>query len=193
MFKLHWRFLVVAISVLGVAEALSSSIVFTELSDTLLTASLDGSPLGTVDFIGPDHWLWRSEINFEAADLRNQAGIAFDWQEPSPGVGLNHLDLQTPAAGEHLLTLNFEIFSDWQGDPLFRVVQDGEVGFTLAFGFLVPGSDELHPTFGPADVIFVDKGDASAGPTVPDASSMLPLLGVSVGAMVTLRLRLKIG
>jgi len=78
MFKLHWRFLVVAISVLGVAEALSSSIVFTELSDTVLTATLDGSPLGAVDFIGPDHWLWRSEISFEAVDLQNQAGLDFD-------------------------------------------------------------------------------------------------------------------
>jgi len=29
---------------------------FIEFSDTLLTATLDGSPVGTVKTVGPDHW-----------------------------------------------------------------------------------------------------------------------------------------
>src|SRR4051794_5903842 len=73
------------------AQVPHSRLEFIEFSDMLLTATIDGSPVGTVNNVGPDHWEWRSGIFAWSIVPVVPAGRSTLWEEPSGETGVNSL------------------------------------------------------------------------------------------------------
>ena len=195
-FKLHWRFVLAALLVTGALQAHADLIVpplvFTEYSDTLLTATVAGSPVGTVDLLGPDHWLWRSGLTFSSMPI---VGSVRDWEEPGDPTKVNHIDILDPQLPQSdFRTLEFDIHSDVQRPATGgQVAKDGEAGFLIG---LTPslGPNTLHPDIVAIEylltpVSFVDKGDE--GTNVPDVSRTSWLLGLGLAGIGALRRSLR--
>jgi hypothetical protein len=72
------------------AGAQGHSLVFTELSGTELTATLDGKPSGRVAPLGYDHWEWISDIYGDRLDW--YGGTLF-YERPPGAIGVNSLTI----------------------------------------------------------------------------------------------------
>ena len=152
-------------------------LVFTELSSTLLTATLDGEPFGSVLNVGPDNWEWRSGITgSEVLFSGNQAPpLIATWAEPGadPGVNLGIATTFDPLDDKG--NIGFLLFSDFSPETDL-----GQVPANAAFGGNFTGLNGTATVFGPVDVYFNDLGDSAA---VPESSYTLGLLALSGAAM----------
>jgi hypothetical protein len=72
------------------AQGQGHSLVFTELSDTVLTATLDGKTDGNVSPLGSDHWEWISDIHGDRLDWY---GGTLYYERPAGAVGVNALTI----------------------------------------------------------------------------------------------------
>ena len=146
---------------------------FVEHSDTLLTATFDGNPVGIVNNISPDHWEWRSGFFTNVTDQTNVKSTL--WEEPSGETGVNFLDVHFFETDIHgMRNLGLEITSELQGFDTEPKNVNGGFGFSFT-GALIGGAAGYSTT----DVYFSDLGDS----TVPDGSSTLGLLLISTAAM----------
>ncbi len=157
------------------AQTPNPILLFTEQSDTSLTATLNGNPFGTVTNTGTDQWDWRSGVFGDLTTFQN-ANTPY-WAEPGPETGVNDLisagfDFNS-ATG--LSNLGFVINSDLPSNGISLVNPNGGYGFTME------GSANGQLVLGPVDVYFSDLGDGGA--KTPDGASTLALLGLSLAAL----------
>ena len=146
------------------AQGQIHNLFFTELSDRVLTASLDGEPNGSVVFLGPNHWEWISAIY----------GSHLDWYG-----GTTYSERPAGAVGVNQLTIG---------------LIDGNVRFLIDSGVLGLDSEPKNPNGGPGSSFAVFKGDATVlGPTtiyfleVPEPGTF-GLLGLGMVMLVRFRL-----
>jgi hypothetical protein len=128
----------------------NSKLQFTEVSSTVLTATLDGNRVGIVNYVGPDHWEWGS--GWEGILIYNTNDIKASWQEPG-GTGFNTLQFTDFGGPPLYLGWGFDILSD-SASQLFGVAANGAYGFTFTISNSSGGI-----FFGPADVYFTDLED----------------------------------
>jgi hypothetical protein len=150
-------------------------LVLTEVSDTVLTATVGGTSVGTVTELSPNHWRFDSGLSLAAGTTIAPTARA-GWLEPAGESGLNIVteELITHASGS---TFGLDIVSDAPRIDIMVHMND-------AIGTL-PGP---NPNSLPIMVEFDDKGDSS---TVPEVSSTLGLLGAAVtGCFVLARFKL---
>src|SRR3954453_14169270 len=115
--------LALAITAALVAQpAFAAAYVFTEISSTILTATLDGNPL-PVTFVSPDHWTITNTFSWTPIAPVQQ------WTEPENSNSVNLVDF---SAGTTI-----DILSDTSLSNLFPVNPNGQqtqVGL-IVFGF----------------------------------------------------------
>jgi hypothetical protein len=149
-------------------SAVAHSLVLTEVSSTVLTATYDASPL-TVGNNGPDDWIVTApEITFQGSGL-----IQTQWIEPENSSLLNALTHIGPNIGPG----NFEFQSDivirgFTGQPNGSTVND-------------VGTDNRD--FASVSMTFTDNAATAEHPAVPDTGSTLGLFLVSSIALVGAR------
>src|SRR5262249_53969677 len=100
------------------AQSQPPILLFTELSDTSLTATINGVPFGTVTMVQPDQWNWTSGITQIASD--GSAGSGNLWPEPNGETTLNRISF---------IPFNYglQITSDLAVAGLRATVADGAV------------------------------------------------------------------
>lgn len=163
---------------------------FTEVSDTVLTVTYDGSPLGNVVKIDTDHWEWHSGIfpfGVQSASFV-PGGLGLQWKEQEDASKVN--------------TVSFGLFlpEDFTSDEVKTAQATPELGaeiFSEAdprsdFGDVLENGALVGPTSVPGItgflVQFVDAGDNGTG--VPDSgSTCVLLLGASVALLGLGRIR----
>jgi hypothetical protein len=152
-------------------------LVFTEESDTLLTATTTGgAAFGTVSFTSSDHWTWTIPTDRPNVDLiQNLSTTA--WLEPDvPPVNTANALTSFFTAPRGGLTISSDLdFGNHTVVPDSTIVP---AYFTFTY---VGGTSE---TF---DVQFIDKGDVA---TVPDTGTTFSLLGLSLTGLGFLRRKL---
>lgn len=157
-------------------------LLLTELSSTVLTATLDGVPYGTVNNVGPDRWEWRSGVFCQIGGESSTVSDFGLWNEPGNESGFNHLGLNSfdynPVTG--LSDIGLDIISD-TSDFFGTGHADGAYGFTISGYDFPPSGGLAFLVFGPVDVYFSDQADTLG--TVPDSTSTLGLLLLSAALL----------
>lgn len=146
---------------------------FTEISDTELTVTLDGSAFGTVQNLGQDHWQWHS-TGGTSTDFTG-GFLTLQWQEPEDSNSAN--------------TVDFGLFS---GQELGADIRSEDGLLPGASGALSDGQRagplSVTPLPDGTLVTFVDLGDQ--GTSVPDSGSTSVLLfGASIALLGLSRAR----
>jgi len=155
----------------------STNIVFTELSSTELTATLNGSSIGTMLNIGPDHWEWRSGqfASFAFASSPYSAAHVY-WAEPENPALVNRVVLTQfdPDPSTGVFNLGFDITSDLAGFGQEFINPNGGYGFSV---YAQGPNMQWWPS-----VYFEDLNDATD--PVPEAfPTAVMLLGATGGLM----------
>ncbi len=165
-------FALVPVAVL--AQTQNPKLLFTEQSDTSLTATVNGSSFGTVTNVSPDHWEWRSGV---IGDLIGTTGIN-GWAEPGDPLAVNFMQAtffdQSSNAGSG--DMGFDIYSDV---PISFPNPSGPGNG--AYGFTFTGDSNSNLVLGPIDVYYSDLGDSVA--KAPDNASTFVLLSLSCAAL----------
>ena len=165
------------------AQPANSQLIFTELSDTSLTATVNGNPFGTVTNVSPDLWEWRSGA---FGNVIHGPSLTA-WAEPNSESGLNLISPAFYDANQNALgNMGLQIQSDF-ALSVDQILANGSFGFTFSGDLVTNNPDSTTVEVGPLDVYFTDLGDTARA---PDGGSTLALLGLScVGLAVVSRMR----
>src|SRR4051812_25734769 len=144
--------LALAITAALVAQpAFAAEYVFTEISSTILTATLDGNPLA-VTFVSPDHWTVTNTFSWVPA-----TPPVHQWTEPENSNSVNLVDFSGGAT--------IDIVSDTSLSNLFPVYPDGQ---QTAVGLIVYGFplifEGIYATF---------NDNAAAVEAIPEPSTVI--------------------
>ena len=154
--------------------AQNPQLLFTEESETLLTAKLDGADFGAGLNTSPDHWTWRIPASGDSGGFTFEPSPSLLWAEPDSATLVNRLVATGTFLDHQLVDIGFDIGSDADLGPVSNVHANGTYGFTVT---LVSGLG----SFGPVDVSFLDLGDSVRTPD--SGSTGLFLLG-SAGSLI---------
>jgi hypothetical protein len=113
------------------AQGQTHSLIFTKISDSVITERLDGKPNGSITFFGKNHWEWFSAIYGDY--LVGYGGTSY-YARPAGEPGVNSLSIA-------FLDNNFRIFIDC--------------------GVLGLDSEPKAPNGGPGWDVAVFKGDTA--------------------------------
>jgi hypothetical protein len=142
------------------AQTQNQLLVFTEYSDTMLTATLNGVAAGTVHYTGsPNRWQWDSGTPASFVGTGSDA-----WQEPANEPGINWL-----------------LPGRFGGDAGLDIISDTNVVFLAgaANGTTISSALTIRPVSGDTttyDIKFLDLGDNAS---VSDSASTLRLVMIS--------------
>jgi hypothetical protein len=161
----------------GQAQSANPVLVFTEKSDTILTATIGGADFGSVTLISPDNWTWSLPANRPPLSLLPTTSFEF-WIEPDSTA--------TKRLG-NIVQFNSR-------DVALAITSD--LDFTNPFldRFSIPNNGislnkfSFHYTDGTVEtfsVQFNDLGDVASN--VPDNASTLGMMGLSAAAMFGFR------
>ncbi len=166
--------LLALIPVSALAQTRNPKLLFTENSDTSLTATLDGSAFGTVTNVAPDHWEWRSGV---LGDLISSNGFN-GWTEPGNSLAVNFAQgtFFDQSPNTVLGDIGYDLYSD------VSITFPNPSGPTNGgYGFTFTGDSGGNQVLGPIDVYFSDLGDSAA--SAPDNASTFVLLSLSCAAL----------
>ena len=154
----------------------SPVLVFTEKSDTVLTATIGGVSFGSVTLISSDFWTWSLPSDRPTPIGSGDSLAKFGWAEPGNTELGNYVMVAVGSGG------NLDIHSDtsFAGTSLFP---DGQV---LTDKFIFSYADGTSEKF---SVQFNDLGDVAS--SVPDAPSTAGMLLLSTGVLLAVSRRIK--
>jgi hypothetical protein len=156
----------------------NQQLIFTEYSDTLLTATVGGNPVGVVQNLGPDDWQWGIPISpAPTFELGNR--LFFYWAEPEGPAEVNGIiDLRFFPV-ENQLYGGMRLGSDL--DPSAFQLSPQDIAENGAFGFTLTIASGLGTSV--FDIYFNDLSDST---NVPDTSSTGSLLLISAVSILAL-------